>query len=92
MVAITPAAAAPAVEVPVAHGGGAGTASGAAAEQRSAWSGAGLPTPKAMVAMLDEYVVGQSEAKKVLAVAVFSACPPPSEYIVWRALTQAPCP
>jgi hypothetical protein len=64
-VAITPAAAAPAVEIPVAHGGGSGAAAGAAAEQRSAWSGAGLPTPKAMVAMLDEYVVGQSEAKKV---------------------------
>ena len=60
------------MEIPVAHGGGSGVAASSSSEQRSAWSGAGLPTPKQMVAMLDEYVVGQPEAKKVLAVAVFN--------------------
>lgn len=70
--AITPSVSQPAVDIPVAHGGGAGSASGAAEEQRSAWSGAGLPTPKSMVALLDEYVVGQGDAKKVLAVGVFN--------------------
>ena len=71
---ITPSSSSPATqtEIPVAHGGGSGVAASSSAEQRSAWSGAGLPTPKQMVAMLDEYVVGQPEAKKVLAVAVFN--------------------
>ena len=58
------------MEIPVAHGGGSGVAAGSSSEQ--AWRGQGLPTPKQMVAMLDEYVVGQPEAKKVLAVAVFN--------------------
>ena len=74
VVPITPSSSSPATqtEIPVAHGGGSGVAASSSAEQRSAWSGAGLPTPKQMVAMLDEYVVGQPEAKKVLAVAVFN--------------------
>ena len=45
---------------------------GVSAEARNAWGGAGLPTPKAMVALLDQYVVGQEQAKKVLATSVYN--------------------
>ena len=36
------------------------------------WGAAGLPSPKALSGMLDQYVIGQAHAKKVLSVAVYN--------------------
>ena len=55
------------------HGGGSGgDAAGAPGTEEVAWGGVGLPSPRALSAMLDQYVIGQGQAKKVLSVAVYN--------------------
>ena len=42
------------------------------AEQPASGAGAGLPTPAEILAILDQYVIGQNKAKKILSVAVYN--------------------
>jgi len=80
---------APSVDVPVSAGGG-GAAPSTPSAQSEQWGREGMPSPRQLSALLDTFVVGQLQAKKVLAVAVHNhykrlwrakqACaPPPSE-------------
>jgi len=52
--------------------GGSNRSSGGALGDRYAYAIDDLPTPKEMVRVLDEYIVGQAHAKKVLSVAVYN--------------------
>eukprot|EP00850_Spirogloea_muscicola_P009028 SM000050S16953 [mRNA] locus=s50:92:4383:+ [translate_table: standard] len=57
-------------------GGGGGGSGGAGTKDKVQWGGAALgenlPTPRQIRAALDEFVIGQDRAKKVLSVAVYN--------------------
>jgi ATP-dependent Clp protease ATP-binding subunit ClpX len=59
------------MDVPSTGGTRAGANDGAGGE-RTSYAVDDLPTPKEMVRVLDEYIVGQAHAKKVLSVAVYN--------------------
>ena len=59
------------MDVPSTGGTRAGANDGQGGE-RTSYAVDDLPTPKEMVRVLDEYIVGQAHAKKVLSVAVYN--------------------
>lgn len=66
--AAQPAAPAPGPQSAIPNFGG--RAPDGTAFQQSQWGVDKVPTPREMVAMLDQYVVGQAQAKKILSVGV----------------------
>jgi hypothetical protein len=52
-------------EVPPRHGGGTSVASNAPPQDSADWDGQEVPLPREIVQWLDQFVVGQRQAKKV---------------------------
>jgi ATP-dependent protease Clp ATPase subunit len=52
-------------EVPPRHGGGTSVASNAPPQDSADWDGQEVPLPREIVQWLDQFVVGQQQAKKV---------------------------
>ena len=57
-------------QIPTSFGGRAPSSNPPSSTGQAPWGLAAVPCPREMVEMLDEYVVGQSQAKKVLSVGV----------------------
>jgi hypothetical protein len=56
-------------EVPPRHGGGTSVASNAPPQDSADWDGQEVPLPREIVQWLDQFVIGQAQAKKVRALA-----------------------
>ena len=56
-------------EVPPRHGGGTSVASNAPPQDSADWDGQEVPLPREIAQWLDQFVIGQAQAKKVRALA-----------------------